>query len=795
MPSSPRPLSTSRRHAVSHGHLAAAAATAPAFTSTPLKRKSSSLDRPRHISSDYQSHQPGSKRLRRSATVVTPLIEAELDKSSFQSVTFFDDFIFHKSADAVVRATHADQLLRQLSTQSSSACKSLLYNNLTQSYHCIPPGFSDAVFPYWFCDFANSVAGVTTPNPSPSPTWVVTKNHTIAGDQNDRRRPDFALAAGGSFDWRHVLIVGEHQSKGSSVKASFIQLACYVEQVFIAQPFRTAVLGILTSRSGPHFTLWRFDRAGALGSHEVTYSSAAGLQLLILCLDSMTTLPLKLCGFHTSSISWASDVYPTDAHSSIATHIPATNPIVSSYTVDYVQLVFRAKGIVSRGTRVWTGVMRNIASGKEIDVAIKESWRSIGRDSEAELYRLASARGVQGLPTLLHHATYEDIKDGVRRGHIPSEEHSATYAQHMAAHNRVFSRLILGQTGIPIDSPMLSPLAIARALLAAAIGHASLFFQGNILHRDLSPYNILASSSVTPLSTTQGIPGIYGHQTELYGCLIDLDYALDTEKCGASSGAKDRTGTYPFIAINILLGLESHRYRHDLESLLYVLLFVSLYPRCDASSKPTTTDALWNQQDPLKLWFTASESTVADHKTSRIVSGTMYFESLLADFRPGFESFRNAARKIRLTLWRVSSQFEACQLIYEKSNIATTTIATTTTAPKTPAANLTRAATKKGQPRSSHLHAHARPRKPKPNSVPSHTKKPKKTRSWLLEDEVRIGISNWQAYLEVLDSLEELVNELLRPDEKLNRSESEESWETETETTGDTDKETDDEKQ
>ncbi|KAF8422232.1 hypothetical protein EV426DRAFT_606639 [Tirmania nivea] len=805
MPSSSLPPSTTRRHAISHSHPTATAPSAvnftPAFTSTPLKRKSSSLGRPRNISSDYPSHHPGSKRLHRSATTVTPLIEAELYKSSFQSVTFFHDFIFPKPASttdsALVRATHADHLLRQLSAHSSSACKSLSQNNLTKSYHCIPPGFSDAVFPYWFCDFANAVAAITTPTPSPIPTWMVTKNHTIAGDQNDRRRPDFALAVGGSFEWRHVLIVGEHQSKGSSVKASFIQLACYVEQVFIAQPFRTAVLGILTSRSGPRFTLWRFDRAGALGSHEVSYSSAAGLQLLILCLDSMTTLPLELGGFHTSSISWARDIYPLDAHSSISTHIPpeypstANDAIVSGNTVHYRQLVFGAKGIVSRGTRVWIGVMRNIASGEEVDVAIKESWRSIGRDSEAELYRMAAARGVQGLPTLLHHATYEDIKDGVRQGHIPvanndPEEYSAAYAQHIAAHNRVFSRLILGQTGIPIDSSVLSPLAIARALLAAAIGHASLFFQGNILHRDLSPYNILASPSATPLSTTQGIPGIYGRQTELYGSLIDLDYALDKEKCGASSGAKDRTGTFPFIAINILLGLESHRYRHDLESLLYVLLFVSLYPRHDASSnsltKPSITDTLWDQQDPLKLWFTASESVVADHKKSRIVLDAMAFESLLADFRPGFQSFKNTARRIRLTLWRASSQIEACQLVYEKS-----TVSATTTAPAAAAANLTRASTKKGL-QSPQSHPHARLRKPKPNPVPSHTKKRKKTRSWLYEDEMRIGVSNWQAYLEVLDALEELVNELSRLDGRSNGSESEESWET-----GDTDQETDDE--
>ncbi|RPB18690.1 hypothetical protein L211DRAFT_747477, partial [Terfezia boudieri ATCC MYA-4762] len=111
---------------------------------------------------------------------------------------------------------------------------------------------------------------------------------------------------------------------------------------------------------------------------------------------------------------------------------------------------------------------------------------------------------------------------------------------------------------------------IAHSLLTAVIGHASLYFDTKILHCDLSPNNIISYLHAMQISLT-GFP-VCQPGTQVYGSLIDLDYAVDTTSSG-SCGATDRTGTYPFIAINILRGREPHRYRHDIESLLYVLLW------------------------------------------------------------------------------------------------------------------------------------------------------------------------------------------------------------------------------
>jgi serine/threonine protein kinase len=80
---------------------------------------------------------------------------------------------------------------------------------------------------------------------------------------------------------------------------------------------------------------------------------------------------------------------------------------------------------------------------------------------------------------------------------------------------------------------------------------------GKILHRDISENNII----ITDPGEADGFAGM----------LISLKLAK--ELSSGSSGARHRKGTMQFMAIEVLLGY-SHTYRHDLESFLYVLLWI-----------------------------------------------------------------------------------------------------------------------------------------------------------------------------------------------------------------------------
>lgn len=784
---------------------AAAPRSSLSVPDTPGKRKSSSIER----------DSSGAKRVSRKAFHVNQLIEAELKGCTFQSMRFLEDFIYEPNAlSAEARAAHAESLLRRLCQASPPPVQGLSFHSLIHSYFCTPPDYSASGFPPWFCGFANAVAALNAPTGTvittgitPTPTWIVTSNRTLSGAHNEVRRPDFCLSTKGTqagFDWRRIVIIGEHHSKGSSAKEAFIQLGCYAEQVFIAQPFRTAVLGVFTSNKAPGFEVWRFDRAGAFGSYYISYAGGAGLRDLVLALEGMATIAsrLAICGYHTSSISWNKGALPIDERSEVSVRLPQPQNEEGISTLHYKDLVFRAKGLVARGTRVWTGVLRD-AGGTERYVAIKESWRSIGRVPEAQLYHLAAAHGVHGLPALIHSTTHEEVQSGVRLSHIPhtnslaadaQDKYASTYTAHMAGHNRVFSRLVLNQVGVSIDTEGLGPQSVARALLAAAMGHASLFFRANILHRDVSPYNILAFSSqestlLPPPAALVGTPhsGLYGRQRELHGCLLDLDYAIDTSGASAASGAKDRTGTYPFISIQCLRGGVTHRYRHDLESLLYVLLWLSLYPRPESSDQPAQeedTRAMWKVKDPLEPWFTEAESMVAALKELGIVTSDAHFEDLLVMFREGFVPFGIAAGRIRQALWGVPGG-GACQVAREglqgelelEAEMEAAAAAAAASGGRRRRAQVSRGEGRgRGKGASRGQSRNVLQQRPRPIEAPA----PRPTRKWLRADEVRVGVSNWEAYLEVLAALEDLVDTYEQGSEAgeaLSGSESE--WETE----------------
>jgi serine/threonine protein kinase len=89
-------------------------------------------------------------------------------------------------------------------------------------------------------------------------------------------------------------------------------------------------------------------------------------------------------------------------------------------------------------------------------------------------------------------------------------------------------------------------------------GYRWLYEVAKILHRDISLNNLM-------LRKENGIA---------YAVLNDFDLSVSADVKASSS--KHRTGTKPFMAIDLLRGdPTTHLYRHDLESLFYVLVWIS----------------------------------------------------------------------------------------------------------------------------------------------------------------------------------------------------------------------------
>ncbi len=88
------------------------------------------------------------------------------------------------------------------------------------------------------------------------------------------------------------------------------------------------------------------------------------------------------------------------------------------------------------------------------------------------------------------------------------------------------------------------------------------------------------------------------------GVLLDWDLASLVDKLNAviPSNAQHRTGTIPFMSIDLLEGKSPHRYCHDLESFFHILVWAAVHfdlqkKQC-LRTQPKFED--WNNSDLLE---------------------------------------------------------------------------------------------------------------------------------------------------------------------------------------------------
>ncbi|KAK7048063.1 hypothetical protein R3P38DRAFT_1849816 [Favolaschia claudopus] len=250
-----------------------------------------------------------------------------------------------------------------------------------------------------------------------------------------------------------------------------------------------------------------------------------------------------------------------------------------------------ADGMFGRATRVYRVILEHDRT-KPTVYALKDSWRQACRRPEVDFYDMiethcttagvdmaaagmAKCRGSLDLaqPTddiewdPLLHITLDPKKPGLERRH---------------------TRSLLTPVGKPLQT-FTSTKALAQALRNAII-HLQIASQAGVIHRDVSEGNVLLQE----ISAEKG---------NFDGFLLDWDYAEFTEAGLArfhqafpdreaatenylkiEKSLKDFTGTYPFVAVQILeandprkplLSME-HGTHHDLESFYWLLVWMTL---------------------------------------------------------------------------------------------------------------------------------------------------------------------------------------------------------------------------
>ena len=158
--------------------------------------------------------------------------------------------------------------------------------------------------------------------------------------------------------------------------------------------------------------------------------------------------------------------------------------------------------------------------------------------------------------------------------------------------------------------------------------HRWLYEHAGILHRDLSPNNIMYRRA----------------GGRVYGVLVDYDLASwrDSLTKDYQKTSEQRTGTPPFMAHGLLDGTDPlHLYRHDLESLFYVMLVLATHYEIKAQG---IRGGLRTREGILefKKWFEA-----ADYET--LAGIKHFFFAKLREFgvSPSFEGFYDWLRRLQ----------------------------------------------------------------------------------------------------------------------------------------------------
>ncbi|KAI5781629.1 hypothetical protein DFH27DRAFT_519568 [Peziza echinospora] len=538
-----------------------------------------------------------------------------------------------------------------------------------------PPATSDNVFVPWLVAQLSQHGLTTSDNNSNPPLWRDTRHAMLPSGFSTPRRPDFcllphnhALATAPLRSWRHILVVGEHQSNNSSDTEAFVQLADYAAQVFAHQPMRLVVHGVLSYLAGG-VRLFLFDRAGAVGSATLGISAGLLRRLSRMRIVGGSGHPAVRLGGSGHSIVRLEAAGGVAAAAAAMAGGAAAAPMA----VQLGATLCRRPGLVCRGTycAVAQRVTHTAAAaeahdadgGDDAAILVKFSWRAHARTSEGALLQLAAERGVVGVARYVHHCDLADIStlraglgasgrplrlltSATPRATSPGSPATPatppTPATPIRYENRILTCVAMSTIGTRVADLHGNPAALANAILGALVGHASLYFTGGLLHRDVSSSNQCAFRPLPAAMQPQSLRGF----------LIDLDYAVHFPQPRhpatppATAAAPHRTGTLAFMSIGILMG-EPHTYAHDLESFLYLLIWVC----CGCDTMHPCAE--------LRHWEGAAGATdlgvISDVKRGQMLNSKRV-ETLLDAFTVGAaEAFRHVARCWRDVLFRVET--------------------------------------------------------------------------------------------------------------------------------------------
>ncbi|KAJ7248584.1 hypothetical protein B0H12DRAFT_716381 [Mycena haematopus] len=499
----------------------------------------------------------------------------------------------------------------------------------------------------FFDTFGERVTALCTASGKPLPrkkrTWT-------AQFTNNGGKPELVLGDDPEYCWTNIQIHCDLKPNDSSElrEKALNQLLNGAHLIFSHQDNRHFVVSI--AFMAEIIMLFVFDRAGLVTTapfhlHENPMAFVRVLTAIMFANDP------AMLGYDTSIVQTDNDRRSIE---------------VAGMQYDVVgKALFISDVMRGRGTVCW----RVHHSGQ--DFVIKDTWDDDSRPyAEAQILHMAAS--VYGVPKLVADIIVKvnnvEGRTDRLRSHLPPPTESSARELHeiySQIEKRVHRRVVLTPFGHAL-STFASRKELISVFIDAVKAHRDLYEKAKVLHRDISVNNILLVPSDDLLPTSSTAATLAGPATEnsvagdavatspglRRGLLIDLDCALvlDDDSGRGSTATGHRIGTLPFMAIDILVEgdeLHQHEPHHDLESFLYVLIWVCVHYAGPSNAERQNFDI---NHSKLKPWVHGeSYVTIGKAKAASMMVDKYWKTDVLDNFAPYFEPLKPC-----VTAWRKS---------------------------------------------------------------------------------------------------------------------------------------------
>ncbi|KAJ7507262.1 hypothetical protein B0H11DRAFT_2185726 [Mycena galericulata] len=453
-------------------------------------------------------------------------------------------------------------------------------------------------------------------------------------------KPDLlpvCTVAGVEFLLPNIPIYGQSSDTPDAHKETLTQLLNGASLVFSSQDNRRFVVSL--SFIAGNIRLFVFDRVGLVTTfpfdlHEDPESFVRVMAGLMFTKDP------ALLGYDTSIIM-----------------TPAGRFIdVDGVRYKIVETLFVSEAIRGKGTVCW----RARYEGK--DYVIKDTWVDNSRP-HTEAKMLHMAKEVEGVPKVIADVVVsingvEESTANLRSTITPPPGKKGAKLRDTLStiEERIHRRLVLTPVGYALPH-FSSRKELISIFIDAVTAHRELFIRANVLHRDISVNNIMLVPSPRTWNTIAlpptspalaalagphhfnssraaqpaAVPPPSGPRR---GLLIDLDYSLVIKPDGerGPTATRHRTASDASLCIRNI---------HDLESLLYVLIWICVHYAGPGNVERRNFDLLKSR---LRNWVRGdSYMAIGMMKDSALRNPLFWNRSVLAEFAPYFEPLKPCA--------------------------------------------------------------------------------------------------------------------------------------------------------